>query len=787
MASSSELLSEEQFQCSICREVFSSPVSTPCGHSFCRACIQGYWQSREACHCPRCGKRFSGPPEIGTNTVLDEISTQIKRRRLESFEPHQPHPEEAGSDTPGGVACDVCIGRKWKAVKSCLVCLTSYCQPHLEPHLRVEGLKRHKLLQPLSNLEDRVCRKHLRPLELFCRSDQTCVCVLCTDSDHRSHDTVPAERAWSEKQAQLKKTEADMQQMMQDRWRKVEEIRQCVELSRSSTQREMEDSVLVFSTLKRSIEIRQAKLTEVMEEKQRAVEKHAEGLIKDLEQELTELQTRSTELEKLSQTEDHLYFLQSFPSLCSPPNTKDWSGAGVHTDVCVGTVRRAMEQLQHSLQRRLKALTSSELQRIRKYRADITLDSNTAHPRLYLSEGGRRVRHSRSTQVEDSRVERFDSAPVVLGGRGYRSGRHYWEVQVGTRHDWGLGVAKAAVCRKGAVTLSPEAGFYVLSMKSREYRALAATPVPLGLPTRPRTVGVYLDCEAGRVSFYDVEASIHIYSFKGKAFTERLHPYFYIFSHGKKSEPLLILPPSQHRISADPLSQHRISADPPSQHRVSADPPSQHTTSADPLSQHTTSADPLSQHTVSADPLSQHTVTADPLSQHTVSADPLSQHTVTADPPSQHTTSADPLSQHRVSAYPLSQHTVSADPLSQHTVTADPPSQHTTSADPLSQHRVSAYPSSQHRVSAVSADPPSQHRVSSDPPSQNRVSADPLSQHRVSADPLSQHTVTADPLSQHRVSADPLSQHRVSADPLSQHTVTADPPSQHTTSADPLS
>ncbi|KAG5846249.1 hypothetical protein ANANG_G00147790 [Anguilla anguilla] len=301
MASSSELLSEEQFQCSICREVFSSPVSTPCGHSFCRACIQGYWQSRGACHCPRCGKRFSGPPEIGTNTVLDEISTQIKRRRLESFEPHQPHPEEAGSDTPGGLACDVCIGRKWKAVKSCL--------------------------------------------------------------------------------AQLKKTEAEMQQMMQDRWRKVEEIRQCVELSRSSTQREMEDSVLVFT--------------------------------------------------------------------------------------------------------------------------DITLDSNTAHPRLYLSEGGRRVRHSRSTQVEDSRVERFDSAPVVLGGRGYRSGRHYWEVQVGTRHDWGLGVAKAAVCRKGAVTLSPEAGFYVLSMKSREYRALAATPAPLGLPTRPRTVGVYLDCEAGRVSFYD--------------------------------------------------------------------------------------------------------------------------------------------------------------------------------------------------------------------------------------------------------------------------------------------
>ncbi|XP_035282621.1 E3 ubiquitin-protein ligase TRIM39-like [Anguilla anguilla] len=556
MASSSELLSEEQFQCSICREVFSSPVSTPCGHSFCRACIQGYWQSRGAWHCPRCGTDFAGRPGLCENTFAREMAEKLRQMRLSCSEPrppdpepHPPHPEEAGSDTPGGVACDVCIGRKWKAVKSCLVCLTSYCQPHLEPHLRVEGLKRHKLLQPLSNLEDRMCRKHLRPLELFCRSDQTCVCVLCTDSDHRSHDTVPAERAWSEKQAQLKKTEADMQQMMQDRWRKVEEIRQCVELSRSSTQREMEDSVLVFSTLKRSIEIRQAKLTEVMEEKQRAVEKHAEGLIKDLEQELTELQTRSTELEKLSQTEDHLYFLQSFPSLCSPPNTKDWSGAGVHTDVCVGTVRRAVEQLEVSLTQQVDKLADKELQKLHQYSVGVALDCSTAHPWLALSEDRRCVRDGDEQQDVPDGPPRFDTAPCVLAEEGFSSGRRYWEVQVGGKTDWDVGVARESISRKGRVTLAPGYGYWTVCLRTgSEYQACADPPVSLPLRERPGTVGVYVDYEGGQVSFYDVEARTHIYSFTGCTFTEKLYPYFSpgVNDNGSNAAALVILPPVNH-------------------------------------------------------------------------------------------------------------------------------------------------------------------------------------------------------------------------------------------------
>nr|XP_023990338.1 tripartite motif-containing protein 47-like [Salvelinus alpinus] len=168
----------------------------------------------------------------------------------------------------------------------------------------VSALKRHKLINPVQNLEDKMCKKHNRPLELFCRTDKMCVCQFCTD--HKCHDTVPLEEERGERKAQLRKTDAEVQQMIQERLKKVQEIKHSVDLSKREAEREISDSVQVFTDLVRSIERSQAELIEVIEEKQKAAERQAEGLIKELEQELTELQRRSTELEQLSHTEDHL-------------------------------------------------------------------------------------------------------------------------------------------------------------------------------------------------------------------------------------------------------------------------------------------------------------------------------------------------------------------------------------------------------------------------------------------------------------------------------------------------
>lgn len=178
------MLSEKQFQCAICQQVFTNPVTTPCGHNFCQECIQKVWDSSEICKCPTCGKTFSSRPEMSINTAFKEMAEAL--RSICSSASQLP------AAKPGEVVCDVCaaMSLQVKAIKSCLVCLTSYCEAHLEPHERVTTLKLHRLITPVNNLPERMCKKHERLLEMFCRDEQRCVCQFCTETEHKHHQAV---------------------------------------------------------------------------------------------------------------------------------------------------------------------------------------------------------------------------------------------------------------------------------------------------------------------------------------------------------------------------------------------------------------------------------------------------------------------------------------------------------------------------------------------------------------------------------------------------------------------
>ncbi|XP_059210163.1 E3 ubiquitin-protein ligase TRIM39-like [Centropristis striata] len=537
MASPSVLLSEVQFQCCICQEVFSEPVSIPCGHSFCFTCITSHWDDSHAVSCPKCQTVFEGRPELCENTFAKEMSEQIRARR-----------QNGGMSISGKfIYCDVCVGTQTKALKSCLVCLTSYCESHLEPHLRVATLKIHKLIEPVAMLENRMCKRHQRLLELFCRSDQRCVCVLCTETDHRCHDTVPVERESQEKKAQMKRIEADVQQMILERLQKVEEIKQSVELSKENSKRDIVESMEVFSALVQSLERRQAELVEVIQRKQAAAEQRAERLITELELEITELERKRTEMEQLSHTEDHLHLLQRFPALSSPRSAKACSDIMVHSDTCLRTVRTAVANIEQQLQSALKKLSIQEHDKMQKYAVDVHLDPRTANPWLVLSEDGRQIWDGDVEQNLVDLPERFDMAPCVLATRGFTTGRHYWEVDVGDKTAWDLGVARQSVNRKGVVTLCPEDGYWTVCLrKGSEYRACATQAEILCLPQRPQVVGVFLDYEDGTVSFYDAEAKSHIYSFTQTQFTEAIFPFFNpdMCDNASNKSPLIIRPVS---------------------------------------------------------------------------------------------------------------------------------------------------------------------------------------------------------------------------------------------------
>ncbi|KAG8012998.1 Nuclear factor 7 [Nibea albiflora] len=322
MSAASCLLTEDQFLCSICLDVFTDPVTTPCGHNFCKTCITEHWNINVPCQCPNCKKIFSIKPELQVNTFISEMAAQFRQSAQQKASSSS---SEQQVSKAGEVPCDVCTGTKLKALKSCLVCLVSYCETHLEPHLTMSGLKRHQLIDPVENLEGRMCTKHDKLLELFCQTDQMCVCMLCTYSDHKTHDVVPLKEEYEGKKAELEKTEAEIQQMILKRRLKIEEMKRSVELSKEDADREIADGVQVFTALKESVERSQAELIDTIKEKQRKTEEQAEGFIKELEQEISELKKRSTEVEQLSTSEDHLHLLQSFLSLNAAPPTKDWT------------------------------------------------------------------------------------------------------------------------------------------------------------------------------------------------------------------------------------------------------------------------------------------------------------------------------------------------------------------------------------------------------------------------------------------------------------------------------
>ncbi|XP_059191704.1 E3 ubiquitin-protein ligase TRIM39-like [Centropristis striata] len=507
-AAASCLPTEDQFLCSICLDVVTDPVTIPCGHNFCKTCITEHWDINVPYQCPNCKNVFNTRPELQVNTFISEMAA---------------HSSEQQVSEPAEVPCDICTGTKLKALKSCLVCLVSYCEFHLEPHLTMSGLKRHQLIDPVENLEDRMCLKHDKLLELFCKTDQTCVCILCTVSDHKTHDVVPLKEGYEGKKANL---DGEIHQMIQKRRLKIEEIKHSVELSKEDADRETADGVQVFTALKESVERSQAELINTIKEKQRKTEKQAEGFIKELEQEISELKKRSTEVEQLTQSEDHLHLLQSLLSLNAALPTTDWTDLNVRP-LHEGTVRRALRQLEETLNEEMKKALKTELKRVQQSAVDVTLDPYTAHPNLNVTHHGKRVRHLDQRKNVPNNQERFNRSGYVLASQSFSSGRFYYEVSVRPDTDWTLGVARESINRKGNIFLSPLNGCWAICLRNGdEYKAFTEYTVQLSLKSDPEKVGVFVHYEQGLVSFYDVKAAALIYSFTGCCFTEELYPFF---------------------------------------------------------------------------------------------------------------------------------------------------------------------------------------------------------------------------------------------------------------------
>lgn len=188
---------QDTFSCPICLDLLNVPVTIPCGHNYCTECIKCYFNQREeqgkTAKCPQCRTTFIARPTLNKNTLIAEMVEKLRESQQNCPSSHR----YAGA---GEVECDVCDGRGGKAVKSCLVCLASYCEAHLKVHNELNPGGKHKVVDATESLQDKICHRHGKLLEVFCRTDQQIICLLCTMEEHRGHETVSVEEERAGKQ-----------------------------------------------------------------------------------------------------------------------------------------------------------------------------------------------------------------------------------------------------------------------------------------------------------------------------------------------------------------------------------------------------------------------------------------------------------------------------------------------------------------------------------------------------------------------------------------------------------
>ncbi|XP_056248471.1 tripartite motif-containing protein 16-like [Seriola aureovittata] len=536
MAQKGDQLDRETFSCSICLDLLKDPVAIPCGHSYCMNCIKSFWdeEDEKKIHsCPQCRQTFTPRPVLVKNTMLAALVEKLKKTGLQAAAADHCY---AG---PEDVACDVCTGRKLKAVKSCLVCLASYCENHLQPHYEAAPLKKHKLVEPSEKLQGNICSRHDEVMKMFCRTDQQCICYLCSVDEHKGHDTVSAAAERTERQRELQLSRQQIQQRIQDREKDVKLLRQEVEAINGSADEAVGDSEKIFTELIRLMEKRRSDVKQQIRSQQETEAGRVKELQEKLEQEIAELKRKDAELKQLSHTEDHSHFLHNYPSLSRLSDSTDSSSINIFPLRYFEDVTAAVSQLREKLQDVLTetwtniSLTVSEVDVLLsqpepktradflKYSQEITLDPNTAFTRLLLSEGNRKVKFTFKQQSYPRHPDRFTTYCQVLS-RESLTGRCYWEVE------WREGV-RVAVSYKNISRAGEE------SLFGNNYKSWALycdqntfsfrfnnikTPVS-GLQSS--RVGVYLDHTAGVLSFYSVSETMTLLHRVQTTFTQPLY------------------------------------------------------------------------------------------------------------------------------------------------------------------------------------------------------------------------------------------------------------------------
>ncbi|MEQ2236989.1 hypothetical protein ILYODFUR_018466 [Ilyodon furcidens] len=529
-------LDMENISCPICLDLLKDPGTIPCGHSFCMSCINTNWdgeERRKVYSCPQCRKTFKARPILEKNIMLAELVEELKETGLQAA------PADHYYAGPEDVACDVCTGRKMKAVKSCLVCLASYCEEDLKPHYIAPPLKKHKLVDPCEKLQENISSHHGEMMKMFMGGQET----------------VSPEAERTEKQKELQVSRQQIQQRIQDQEKDLKLLQQEVEAISVSADKAVEDSEKIFTELIRLVQKRRYYVEQQIRSQQETEVSRVKDLQKKLEQEITELKRKDAELEQLSKTEDHNQFLHNYASLSALSESTHSSSINIRPLRYFEDVTAAVSELRDKLQdilredcRNISALVSDVDVLVSRpepetwsdflmYAREMTFDPNTANKELELSDLNKKVTFLKRVRPYIYHVEKFTFYCQILTKESL-IGRSYFEFE------WDgsitLALAYKGIRRSGssmeslfgfndnswALTLNRESSHFYHNDED----------FPITAPVSSR-LGVYLDHRAGVLCFYSISDTMTLLHRAHITVSQPLHAGFRFYeSRGDTAE-----------------------------------------------------------------------------------------------------------------------------------------------------------------------------------------------------------------------------------------------------------
>ncbi|XP_062388911.1 E3 ubiquitin-protein ligase TRIM39 [Sardina pilchardus] len=487
MSSRSKSSLEDELSCPVCCEIFADPVVLKCSHSFCKKCLQQFWNKKAAKReCPVCRSKVSLEEPTVSLALKNVCDNLLREQRLQAAGGALDAAGAGGGGGGGGL-------------------------------LRTEEL----------------CPTHGEPIKLYCQEDDEVLCCVCqTSKTHQGHSVCPVEEAAQELKAELRKEVTPLKKSLRGLYvtkQEFDDITVYMKNQKQMTEKQIkEDFAQMYQFLQKEEAARLAALEEEEEQKKQIMKRKTDSISRDIltlshaviaiENEIAGSDT--TFLQNYKNTTKRAQITQQVPEKVP--------GVLINTAKHLGS---------------LKYKVWDKMQSLVEY-TPVTLDPNSAYSWLTINRDLTSVANSGKVHKMPDNPERFDHFVFVLGSEGYSAGRHAWEVEVGDKQDWVLGVVNESVERKGKISGCPEGGFWTISYSDGEYTAMTRPRTPLSITAPLRRVRIQLDYGAGEVSFSNPVAMMPIYTFKDQTFTEKMFPFFCPGANinGDNGSPLKLCP-----------------------------------------------------------------------------------------------------------------------------------------------------------------------------------------------------------------------------------------------------